>query len=211
MRLTDLADIAAAQVPLCPLPLVLLETRWAVREFLEKSRAWTMLIKGTWVENNPVCHMSYPEGTAPYSVYRVLVDGHEIDNLAGEGEIWPKEDILHIKGPAWWRFINDSLEILPVSDVTDENAKERSVEAMMSMTISGKNPDVPDWIKPDEISYGAMGKLFSMSGQTWSNTALGAVYEEKFGQAIAGKRIEKTHAGKPGSLTMHAPFVGGYF
>ena len=76
MRLSDLADITAAQVPLCPLPLVVLETRWAVREFLERSRAWTMLIKGTWCEDSPVCRMAYPAGSAAQIVYGLGVDGH---------------------------------------------------------------------------------------------------------------------------------------
>lgn len=211
MRLKDLAQIAAAQVPLCPLPLVEMETRWAVREFLKESRAWTKVAKGSWTACEPTCRMEWPDGTAPALVYEVRVDGRELAPIAGAGEMWPTSAVENQAGPTMWRFRNGEIELFPTTVPGQNNGKMFGVEALAVLTIEGRNPDIPDWIEPDAISYGAMGKLFGMAGQPWSNAALGVAFEEKFGRAIAVKRIERLHGGRPGSLTMQTPFVGGYF
>lgn len=211
MRLKDMAQVAAAQVPLCPLPLVEMETRWAVKEFLKESRAWTALVKGKWSACGEGCRMDWPDGTAPALVYEVRVNGRELAPIAGAGEMWPTSAVASQAGPTMWRFRNGKIELFPMQETRQGEVQDYEVEALAVLTIEGRNPDIPDWIDPYEISYGAMGKLFGMAGQPWSNAALGVAFEEKFGRAIAGKRIERMHGGRPGSLTMQTPFVGGYF
>lgn len=213
MRLKDIAQIVAAQVPLCPLPLVELETRWAVREFLKESRAWTAVVKGEATECSMVCRMDWPDGTAPAMVYEVRVEGRVLAPIAGAGEIWPDVEARNMAGPSMWRFRNGQIELWPrnAAAACTDDPRTFAVEALAVLTIEGRNPDIPEWLEPDQISYGAIGKLYGLAGQNWSNAALAAAFDERFGRAIAAKRIERMHGGRPGTLTIQTPFVGGYF
>lgn len=209
MRLSDIADIVMAQVPLCPVPTAFLQCRWAVREYLHRTKAWTAIVSGVWSDNERSCELDCPMETVPALLHEVRVDGREIQHWSGEGP-WLTSDKTSKAGPRYWRFVNGELELSPYSPLA-EDANTFKVEALAVLTIAARNPDLPGWLDGDEMAYGAMYKLYDMPGQTWSNPNLAAYFADKFGKAIADKRIALSHGGKPGTLTMQAPFVGGYF
>lgn len=216
VNLREVVDLVAAQVTLCPLPLVWSETRWAVSEYLKKTRAWRHVARGILLtpETESYC-LGTPPGTMICSVYSVRIGSHELNHIAGEGEVWPETGGV-ARRPEFWTFRNGRIFLFPVCEAFDiprpDGAEEWPVmDVLCSLTTEGRNPDLPEWLDRDEISWGALGKLFTMQGQPWSNPEIGMYFDNKFTQAIARKRIERMHGGRPGSLLIQAPLFGGYF
>lgn len=209
MRLSNIADVVAAQVPLCPLPTVLMACRNAVKDYLHRTRAWTTVVHGEWRSDSPWCELDCPMDSEAVLLHSVLVDGREVPHFETEVVLLPHEGAAK-NGPSFWRFANGRLELYPY-EAFSKDAKTFKVQAHAVLGIAARNPELPDWMDADDISYGALSMLFGMAGQTWSNPSLAAYFEEKFDVVIADKRIERTHGGKPGTLTIKTPYVGGYF
>lgn len=209
MRLSAIADVVVPQVPLCPLPLALIQCRWAVKEFLDRTRAWTDIVTGKWHGDQPECELEYPMDSKASSVHEVRVDGRMVPHLAGEKLIWPV-DVVDSNGPRFWRFCNGKLTLYPYNTSLDSELCF-NVEAHVVLTISGNNPDLPEWLDIDVIASGAMSKLYEMPGQTWSNPSIATYFEGKFREGVAAKRIERDHGGRSGFLTIKTPRMGGYF
>lgn len=209
MRLSNIADIVAAQVPLCPLPTVLMACRRAVQDYLHRTRAWTAVVHGEWRVDSPWCELECPMDSEAVLLHSVYVDGREIPHFETEVVLRPHEGAAK-NGPSFWRFVNGRLELHPFEPRSEE-AKVFKVQAHAVLGIAARNPELPRWLDADDIAYGAMANLYEMAGQTWSNPSLAAYFEEKFDGVIADKRIERTHGGKPGTLTIKTPHVGGYF
>lgn len=211
MKLTDIAEIVAAQVPLCPLPLVMHYTRIAVDDFLTRTRAWEAELDGEWNNTHPTVHVCCPEDAKLAYVYRVRVGDRELPHYAGDSSLWRRRDRVSPDGPTFWRFINGELQLWPVMKKYEEPGPIFKVGALVALTIEQRAMCVPDWLDIDDVSYGALSKLYGMVGQTWSDPNLSLLFAGKFDEAIASKRIERVHGGKPGSLTIKTPRVGGYF
>lgn len=211
MKLTEIADMVAAQVPLCPLPLVLTQSRWAVKEFLSRSRAWIAELDGEWSDERPEVRLECPDGAEPVYLYHVKVGDRTLAHFDGDAAPWRSSKRVNPRGPSTWRFANGTLELWPYLEDSEGNGPLFKVKALAALSVDRRAMCVPDWLDIDDISYGALGKLLDMAGQTWSNPSLAAYFTEKFEEAIAAKRIERMHGGKPGTLTIKTPRVGGYF
>ena len=221
MVLTDIIPFVQAQIKLCPLPMVMLETRYAAKKFLDDTRAWNDVVSGTRLESS---RMRYPlesrPGTKVSNVYKVWIverdsKGAEVSRkklacVIGDNVGAPEARVKYVSTntlPAFWSYRNDQLEVWPVGEVD----KDFAIEAEVCLSIDGKNPPLPDWLDEHDIAYGALSRLYAIAGQDWFNADLANYYEDKFEKAIASKRIERIHGGKPGSMTIMSPQFGGYF
>lgn len=221
MVLTDIIPFVQAQIKLCPLPMVMLETRYAAKKFLDDTRAWDDTASSIRLESFRTRYtMDSVTGSKVSNVYKVWLverndEGAEVSRrrlacVIGDNIGAPEARVKNVSPdmlPAFWSYRNDMLNVWPVGEVN----KDLTIEADVCLTIDGKNPRLPDWLDEHEIAYGALGRLYAIAGQDWFNADLANYYEDKFEKAIASKRIERLHGGKPGSMTLMSPQFGGYF
>lgn len=214
--LHEIVPIVTAQAGLCPVPLAVIKTQEALDDYFRKTHAWKHTVRIPFVP--PIAEsfeLPVPRGTKACAVYEVWVNGVEAEHIAGE-------EIPHgISGPGWrrfglkegWQFLNGRLEIHPhilFPFFPHFPARWHGfLEARVALTTRGRSPQAPDWLDPNDIAAGALGKIFALAGQPWANGDLAIYFNDKFDEAIAEKRAELLHAGKPGSLTIQAPVFGG--
>lgn len=217
MEVREIYPIVSAQAGLCPVPIVVLKTHEALDEYFRKTHAWRHTVRIPFAQPLPdSMELPVPQGTRACAVFDVWLNGQEAEHISGDVNIppppmpFPVPFHWHVK--QGWQFVNGRLEMQPHSIPPFRqfpHAWHGFFEAKAALTIKGHEPSLPDWIDPNEIAAGALGKIFSLAGQPWANGDLALYFTDKFNEAIAEKRVEMLHAGRPGSLRMRAPEFGG--
>lgn len=216
MNVHEILPIVTAQAGLCPVPLAMVKTLEAADEYFKKTHAWKHDVHIPFtMPYQESFELPVPKGTKACAVYGVWLNGYETQHIPGD-IIMP----LPIAGVArhrcglvqGWQFLNGRLEINAhcwPNPFPFPTHWHKFLEARVALTIQGRNPELPDWIDPNDIAAGALGKIFALAGQPWANGDLSIYFTDKFNEAIAEKRVEILHAGRPGSLRIQAPVFGG--
>jgi len=212
MEVREIMPIVSAQAGLCPVPMVDIKTHEALDEYFRKTHAWRHTVRIPFAQPLPESmELPVPHGTRACAVFDVWVNGQEAEHINGDVSIPPSTMPLpwrcHLT--QGWQFVNGRLETQPRFWPPFRPFLHGFFEAQVALTIKGRFPEIPDWIDPNEIAAGALGKIFALAGQPYANGDLALYFTDKFNEAIAEKRVEMLHAGRPGSLRMRAPEFGG--
>ena len=215
MEVREIYPVVSAQAGLCPVPMVVLKTHEALDDYFRKTHAWRHTVRIPFAQPLPgSMELPVPQGTRACAVFDVWLNGQEAEHINGDVNIppttmpFPVPFHWHMK--QGWQFVNGRLEMQPHSLPPFHPYLHMFFEALVALTVKhGGVTAVPDWIDPNEIAAGALGKIFSLAGQPYANGDLAMYFTDKFNEAIAEKRVEMLHAGRPGSLRMRAPEFGG--
>lgn len=210
MEVREIMPIVTAQAGLCPVPLAMLKVHEALEEYFKKTLAWKYTVRIPFVPPLPDhIALPVPNGTKVCAVHDVWLNGLPAEHMNGDVNMVQPTFPWHYGLEQGWQFVNGQLELYPGHIMPLPPFWRGFLEAKVALTIKGRNPTLPDWIDPNDIAAGALGKIFALAGQPWANGNLALYFTEKFNEAIAEKRVEMLHAGRPGSLRMRAPEFGG--
>ena len=213
MEVREILPIVTAQAGLCPVPLANLKVHEALEEYFRKTLAWRYTVRVPFVPPIPqYVDLPVPHGTKVCAVYEVFLNGMPAEHLPGDVNLPPSFPIpWHYGLKQGWQFVNGQLELYPRHLLPPLPPMWHGffLEAKVALMTKGRNPVIPDWVDANDIAFGALGKIFSLAGQPWANGDLALYFTEQFKEAIAEKRVEMLHAGRPGSLRMRAPVFGG--
>ena len=211
MDVREILPLVSAQAGLCPVPLVVLKTHEALDEYFKKTHAWKYTVRIPFVP--PLLdsmEIPVPAGTKACAVFDVWLNGMEAEHFNGDVKMPPSFPApFHWGLKGGWQFTNGRLEVYPKYMPPLPPRWHGFFEAHVALTIKGRDPQIPDWVDPNDIAAGALGRIFALAGQPWANGDLALYFTDKFNEAIAEKRVEMLHAGRPGSLRLRAPEFGG--
>lgn len=158
--------------------------RLAAIEFCERTRLWKY--EDTFSVTVDDCNSGIftPNGSVLHDIEVVLFNGHELRPVAARDldrleECWRTGE-LGTGLPKYFTQIEQStLRIVP--------AQEGELYLCLRLKPSKDTNDLPDFIASEYmevISWGALGRLLTVPGQSFTNTDLAAYYSAKFEQKI---------------------------
>lgn len=169
----------------------------ASRDFMEEALNIEVTYRFTTVECEERYTLSLPYNLSCVLVRNVTIKG---EKDTGSWQLTPvtAEALDTYSYPMSWRdmvgdprvYLFRSPDEIVLSPCPD---KVFTVACVCAATIPRDGLEVPDVLYEDYadiIADGALGKAFSMAGQTWSNPQLGGSYTMAFNMGVAKARVE---------------------
>ena len=169
--------------PGVPDPTAYKAIRNAAIEFCERTRLWKYEDAFDVTEADCDSGIFTPSGTQLHDIEIVLFDGRELSPQATRDldRLLPKWRTDGLTGvPSYYTQIDqNSLRILPAS--------EGSLYLCLRLKPALDATDIPDFIANEYrevIAWGALGRILTIPGQSYSNPDLGTFYAQKFTERL---------------------------
>lgn len=204
-QLDSLLPLVRVHVEGCPVPTMIQQLRWALREFCKESR---FLRESTAFVVNPYQQI-YPltptlTDTRMVEIDAVTVDGEPLDptgpkevkpsSSASSGAYIPDDgsgDEASVTQPGavthYWMEPPADLVLWPLPNKASAGAVSMILDMLPSATTI---PDAIERKYADAISYGALHRLYLMPKKPWSDPQMAAYYDGAFRRQILEAQSE---------------------
>jgi hypothetical protein len=180
----------------CPSPVIDHHLRLAMREFCDRTKAWSeWLDPVTLTGTTDTFDYDLTQSQELVAVRRAILNDADIDVMDGGAtpEDWNASDAGSDLDPQLVHFDNAQYKIFPIPSSGDVLVVQMAFRPSLAATQVG---DILYTRFAEKVADGAKARLMAMVGQEWANPALQVFYNQRFETACHTAANEDFARGK---------------
>ncbi len=200
MLISDLArllQIRAREAPLVMLERVVLESS---REFFRKSTVWRLDFSGAITAGSDAYAFTQPTGALIHDIIYAKLKISDINLCylrdAGKAYITPDWEDSAVNPKHITLIDNDTFQLLPTPSSDDV------IDLKVVLTLERTATEIDDALVEefeDVLLDGALGRLYEMPNESWSNLKLSAYHMNRYHGGIAQAKLRVQETRTPGT------------